>query len=602
VKKALENNDLLRYIVASDVAGRFMMTANEVDAAARAGTKIKSQVDLNAFIENASDEQKAALGAELGIAEGEWATMSLKRFNQAAAAYRESGKLGQRRAEMKAAEQNKNAYAGEAVGETVDSGKLTVESSADVAKTLKTAENAELTSINGENMSVSGGKSVRFSIDNGNGAPFVAKLTVEEYDVDGKNRAYNLQRIEMSDLQRAQYAQLISENKEKYAYKSDALSVAQLFDFVKRYDEEFKPKSVNPALLNEDGTPKVFYHGTRSQFTTFELQDKPKFGRALGDGFYFTPDYDKAFKFANGLFSKGQDRGGIIMPVYLRMENPYVIEKDADRTKWAKEYNAGKYDGIIDLKNDTYYVENPGQIKSATDNIGTFDGKNKDIRYSKDITPKLSDDASVGLRMEDENGNLVPLRLEGFTDEKGRLIQEKSGDASKGATKRLRKSDRLSPKTFERLKKDGGRVIISDELYEKIVRRSDKATARKLKGRLGYSEKAEARRKEEAELLGRSFKPKESISAEDYVKEIAATEKIQSINPSDVVGALIEIDRLYRVNRDGGKAYRLEVENERLTEQNRELNSQSRENLQSQVDYLAKKLGELKDATFFNAR
>lgn len=60
----------------------------------------------------------------------------------------------------------------------------------------------------------------------------------------------------MSDLQRAQYAQLISENRGKYAYKSDALSVAQLFDFVKRYDEEFKPKSVNPALLNEDGTPR----------------------------------------------------------------------------------------------------------------------------------------------------------------------------------------------------------------------------------------------------------------------------------------------------------------------------------------------------------
>ena len=116
VAKAMQKNDLLRYIVASDVAGRFMMTANEVETAARAGTKIKSQTDLNAFIENATDEQKSALGKEFGIADNEWATMSLKRFNQAAAAYRESGKLEQRRAEMKAAEKNKNAYAGEAVG------------------------------------------------------------------------------------------------------------------------------------------------------------------------------------------------------------------------------------------------------------------------------------------------------------------------------------------------------------------------------------------------------------------------------------------------------------------------------------------------------
>ena len=63
-------------------------------------------------------------------------------------------------------------------------------------------------------------------------------------------------------------------------------------------------------LLNEDGTPKVFYHGTRESFTEFKLQGEAKFGRALGDGFYFTPSYDKAFKFANGLFSKGLDRGG----------------------------------------------------------------------------------------------------------------------------------------------------------------------------------------------------------------------------------------------------------------------------------------------------
>ncbi len=159
-------------------------------------------------------------------------------------------------------------------------------------------------------------------------------------------------------------------------------SISDLFEFVKRYDAEFKPKPVNRHLLNEDGTPRGFYHGTRENFTTFVLQDKPSFGRALGDGFYFTPSYDKAFKFANGLFSKGQDRGGIIMPVYLQMQNPYVIEKDADRSKWMSEYNAGNYDGIIDLKNDTYYVEGQAQIKSATDNIGTFSKFNPDIRYS----------------------------------------------------------------------------------------------------------------------------------------------------------------------------------------------------------------------------
>ena len=69
-----------------------------------------------------------------------------------------------------------------------------------------------------------------------NGAPFIAKLAVEEYDLTSKQRAYNLQRLEVSEMSRAQYAQIISENKEKYAYNSDALSIAQLFDFVKRKD------------------------------------------------------------------------------------------------------------------------------------------------------------------------------------------------------------------------------------------------------------------------------------------------------------------------------------------------------------------------------
>ena len=215
------------------------------------------------------------------------------------------------------------------------------------------------------------------------GAPFLAKITVEEYDVDNKKRAYNAQRIKLSALSRAQYSQLKAAYRGKYASNADAISIADLIELVKTYDKDFTPApEVSPLLLEDDGTPKVFYHGTRSKFTVFELQDKPAFGRALGDGFYFTSNHDKAFKFANGLFSKGQDRGGIIMPVYLRMKNPYVIEVDADRRGWVKEYNAGDYDGIIDLKNDTYYVEEQMQIKSVTDNIGTFSRYNPDIRYA----------------------------------------------------------------------------------------------------------------------------------------------------------------------------------------------------------------------------
>ena len=96
-----------------------------------------------------------------------------------------------------------------------------------------------------------------------NGAPFIAKLTIEEYDLTSQKRSYNLQKIEMSDLSRAQFSQIIENNREKYAYKSDSLSVSQLYDFVKRKDKNFSPApEISPEdakkLLNKDGTPKVF--------------------------------------------------------------------------------------------------------------------------------------------------------------------------------------------------------------------------------------------------------------------------------------------------------------------------------------------------------
>ena len=106
-----------------------------------------------------------------------------------------------------------------------------------------------------------------------NGAPFLAKLIVEEYDVDGKTRAYNLRQIKMPNLQRAQFSQMLVENREVYALQNGALTVAQLYDLVKTYDKNFIPgREVSPAVLNEDGTPKVLYHQTNADFTIFDAR------------------------------------------------------------------------------------------------------------------------------------------------------------------------------------------------------------------------------------------------------------------------------------------------------------------------------------------
>lgn len=244
------------------------------------------------------------------------------------------------------------------------------------------------------------------------------KITVEESFANPQNphdkKFHNLKYIEkvadnVGSLTRFRGAESTND------VSTTDYSISDLYSFVKRYDKDFTPaREVSSALLNADGTPKIFYHGTKANFTEFLLQGEAKFGRALGDGFYFTPNYEKAFKFANGLFSKGQDRGGIIMQEYLQMESPYVIERDADRTKWKAEYNKGNYDGIIDLKNETYFVEKSTQIKSVTDNIGTFDRSDTDTRFSdRDPNLPVTRAELAGKLMELTNN---PIEVERLTD------------------------------------------------------------------------------------------------------------------------------------------------------------------------------------------
>ena len=191
-----------------------------------------------------------------------------------------------------------------------------------------------------------------------NGAPFIAKLSIEEYDLTGKTRAYNLQRIELSEVSRAQYSQLIAENRGKYAYTSDALSVAQLFDFVKQYDKSFSPKPVDQHLVNEDGTPKKFYHGTREKFTEFSKKKaKPGF---YGRGFYFTTEKSQSNVY------------GESMEVYLHIKNPLV----PGETKITKSQIIKFLEAVAD--NEDYSIENYGtydvnEIANRITNRDAFD-------------------------------------------------------------------------------------------------------------------------------------------------------------------------------------------------------------------------------------
>ena len=71
-----------------------------------------------------------------------------------------------------------------------------------------------------------------------NESPFIAKVAVEEYGPKNARRAYNLQRIELSEVPRAQFSQILLENREIYAYTSDALTVSQMYDYSKQKNKK----------------------------------------------------------------------------------------------------------------------------------------------------------------------------------------------------------------------------------------------------------------------------------------------------------------------------------------------------------------------------
>lgn len=240
----------------------------------------------------------------------------------------------------------------------------------------------------------------------------------------------------------------------------------------KRWFGDWKNHPENASkVVNADGTPKIVYHQTDSDFTIFDTRHE-------GAG---TRDSDTPF----GIFMKSSDKdiglkGGKQMALYASIKNPLVVKnreeliaklrnisqdyaqayedlrelndaysqkyEDAKKelrdymTKWREEhtgssrtalydderfnelYNAEDnvideweeearkvetiskdaitrdlekkgYDGVIVRQDkgsfgrltDTYIALKPEQVKSATDNIGTFDGSNQDIRYSREM-------------------------------------------------------------------------------------------------------------------------------------------------------------------------------------------------------------------------
>ena len=79
-------------------------------------------------------------------------------------------------------------------------------------------------------------------------------------------------------------------------------------------------------VVDEQGRPMVVFHGTGADFKRF----RPSKRGAFGAGIYFSPDAAEA-----GFYAEATDGSPLIIPVYLRLENPEVFNRARfGRMRW----------------------------------------------------------------------------------------------------------------------------------------------------------------------------------------------------------------------------------------------------------------------------
>ncbi len=167
-------------------------------------------------------------------------------------------------------------------------------------------------------------------------------------------------------------------------------------------------------VVDENGEPMVVYHGTnRGDFKEFSTSNQWGYGAA-----YFASLRAVADAFASPSMGHLDSR---VYEVFVNLRNPLVIEADnaryfaiprpeimghgdstVDTQQVAAFARDNGYDGVIvrdvnesEIITDDVLAFDAKQIKSATDNRGTFDGGNADITYSLS-GPSILDAAPTG--------------------------------------------------------------------------------------------------------------------------------------------------------------------------------------------------------------
>ena len=212
---------------------------------------------------------------------------------------------------------------------------------------------------------------------------------------------------------------------------------------------EFKKWFGKSFVVDKDGNPLVVYHGTSKEFNTFNFS--AGINAPVRNAVYFSNDPNVSNLFANA----GYNGSGQVMPVYLKIECPLIIDAegehairltslvDNEMAKGCKVKEKGitytrEYDGVIiinvkeffqDYTSTTYAVFKPTQVKSATGNSGAFSIHESDIRKNPESKPSSFYKWFKDSKVIDKAGN--PLICYHGTNVKFDTFRERTQDGAR---------------------------------------------------------------------------------------------------------------------------------------------------------------------------
>jgi hypothetical protein len=183
---------------------------------------------------------------------------------------------------------------------------------------------------------------------------------------------------------------------------------------------EFKRWFGDSKVVDANGKPLVVYHGTGAEIDSFDIE-RAGAGRGLGSerALFFSRNAETASLSAE-VVGAGLDEGtavnaGVVYPVYLRVENPFVSDMEFyNSAEMAAELDRAKnagHDGVFFPKlqssgeSGTIAVFRPEQIKSVN-NRGTFDPASPMILEQPDDSGRRR---GAFERQRDKYGNIANI-------------------------------------------------------------------------------------------------------------------------------------------------------------------------------------------------